>query len=596
MEDFQQKLEALYSPLVVQNILSWIAGEGGEDTEAIYHLLETDPKGLEALFNKTLTFGTGGMRSLVGIGPNRMNLFTVRKATQGLAYVLKERNPHPGDEIKVVIGYDTRHNSLDFAHETAKVLAGNHIHALLFKDPQPLAMVSFAVRTESAAGGVMITASHNPPEYNGYKVYMASGGQVLPPMDQEIVHAFQGTRRVLSAESIEDPYIHFIGEEYEVLFRKAVGKLQLFPRDNRISGPSLRILYSPLHGTGLSLVPRVLNDWGFFNVRLIEKQALPDGDFPTVVVPNPEDPRALSMGIEQMLQDKGDLFIATDPDADRLGVVCLDEAAPYVFSGNQIACVLADHILCGRSQFVALNENDKIIKSLVTTDMLTAITRSYGGDVVNVSTGFKYIGEKIEEWKGGKEKFVFGAEESFGYLYGSHVEDKDGISASALIAEAALQKKLQGKTLREAILDLYEIHGYFMNKTISLSFDKNEEETIRMRIEALSQQDPSALSMQNRHVVRFEDYRAGIGRNVLTQSTYLLHLPPTSMLCYYYNDGSSVIVRLSGTEPKIKLYFEIVHRYPIVARNKKEQEQREEESTERLCSFIQSFREKFFIL
>ncbi|ASD30507.1 phospho-sugar mutase [Chlamydia abortus] len=595
MQHLQKKIEALCSPITTKNILTWLSNDCNEqDKDTIAELLNNDPKRLEELFGMTLSFGTGGLRSPMGLGTNRINVFTIRRATQGLAQVLKKHHPHSGDLIRVVVGYDTRHNSFDFAQETAKVLAGNNIHVLLFKHPEPLALVSFTLRAERALAGVMITASHNPPEYNGYKVYMASGGQVLPPWDQEIMHASAHIEEIAMASSLQDPYIHFIGEEYEQLYVETVHTLQLYPEDNRISGPAIRVSYSPLHGTGVAMIPRVLRDWNFPMVNLVEKQAIPDGDFPTVHLPNPEDPEALTLGIEQMLRNQDDIFIATDPDADRLGVVCLHENQPYRFNGNQIACLLADHILRALSARAPLGKEDKVVKSLVTTEMLSAIVKFYGGDIVNVGTGFKYIGEKIEAWRESVVRYIFGAEESYGYLYGTHVEDKDAMSTSALITEAALHQKLQGKTLRDAILDLYETHGYFMNKTLSLSFEQGQESLMKSHIEKLAKLDPSTMSLRGYSIHTCENYDQGTGINIPCGITYKLPLPKMAMLCYYYQNGGKIIVRPSGTEPKIKLYFELVNHYEVITGNKKEQRQREEESREQLEKFIAEFKEKFF--
>lgn len=594
MKDLQEKIESLHNPITVKNILAWLSEDcHPKDREAIRLLLEKDPQSLDELFGKTLIFGTGGLRSPMGLGTNRMNAFTVRRATQGLAQVLKRHNPHPGDPICVVVGYDTRRNSLNFAQETAKVLAANQIHAWLFQDPEPLALVSFTVKEEQALAGVMITASHNPPEYNGYKVYMASGGQVLPPLDQEIMKEFTYVDQVLTVDSMQDAYIHDIGEEHENRYREVVKTFAFFPKDNRISGNAIRIRYSPLHGTGVSLIPQVLKDWGFHQVHLVEQQAIPDGSFPTIRLPNPEDPEALQLGIEQMLTHRDDIFIATDPDADRLGVVCLDHDEAYRFSGNQIACLLADHILKALASNTLLNEEDRVVKSLVTTEMLSAITHSYGGSLVNVATGFKYIGEKIEAWKNGAARFIFGAEESYGYLYGTHVEDKDAVSSAALIAETALQHKLQGKTLRDAMLDLYEAHGYFLNRTIALSLDKQEEGKIKSHLASLVEDYSAILSLNNHTLQRFENYQQGIGKDLITHTTYHLNLPKTAMFCYYYQNGGRIIIRPSGTEAKVKFYFEIVNRYPTREKDRKTKEHREQESLQILDMFIDEFQKKF---
>ncbi|ACZ33029.1 phosphoglucomutase/phosphomannomutase, alpha/beta/alpha domain I - III [Chlamydia pneumoniae LPCoLN] len=595
MKEVEQRIRSLYDAVTAENICRWLSNDcTQQDAKTILGWLDTDPAQLEDLFGATLTFGTGGLRSLMGIGTNRINLFTIRRTTQGLVQVLRAHLPHPGDPMRVVVGCDTRHNSIEFAQETAKVLAGNGCEVFLFQYPEPLALVSFTVRYERAIGGVMITASHNPPNYNGYKVYMASGGQVLPPLDQEIVAACSAVNEILSVPSIDHPNIHLIGKEYEALYRDTLKQLQLYPEANRISGRSLSISYSPLHGTGISLVPHVLKDWGFLSVHLVEKQAIGDGDFPTVQLPNPEDPEALTLGIEQMLANDDDLFIATDPDADRVGVVCLEDGQPYRFNGNQMASLLADHILGAWSKTRHLGEHDKLVKSLVTTEMLSAIAKHYHVDLINVGTGFKYIGEKIESWRNSTNKFVFGAEESYGCLYGTHVEDKDAIIASALIAEAALQQKLQGKTLRDALLSLYETYGYFANKTESVVFSaKTDEQEIRKKLSHLEEISSANFFSGKYQVEKFENYKQGIGFNLLSKDSYALTLPKTSMLCYYFSGGGRVIIRPSGTEPKIKFYFEMSTHYPERVTDKEIQKQREAESFQHLDDFIFDFKEKF---
>ncbi|WP_100934046.1 phospho-sugar mutase [Candidatus Chlamydia corallus] len=595
MKELEQRIKSLYDAVTAENISTWLSnGYTEQDTETILGLLDKDPEHLKDLFGATLTFGTGGLRSPMGIGTNRINLFTIRRTTQGLVRVFRAHLPHVGDPIRVVVGFDTRHNSIEFAQETAKVFAGNGCQVFLFQYPQPLALVSFTVRHEGAMGGVMITASHNPPNYNGYKVYMSSGGQVLAPLDQEIVAACREVNEILSVPSIDHPNIHLVGKEYEVLYRETLKKLQLYPEANRISGRALSISYSPLHGTGVSLVPHVLKDWGFLSVNLVEQQAISDGDFPTVELPNPEDPEALNLGIEQMLANNNDLFIATDPDADRIGVVCLEEGQPYRFNGNQMACLLADHILGAWSKTRNLGEQDKLVKSLVTTEMLAAIAKHYHVDLINVGTGFKYIGAKIESWRDSPNRFVFGAEESYGYLYGTQVEDKDAIIASALIAEAALQQKLQGRTLRDALLSLYETYGYFANKTESVLFStETDEQEIRKKLLYLEEISSANFFSGKYQLEKFENYNQGIGFDILSNDQYVLTLPKTSMLCYYFSGGGRVIIRPSGTEPKIKFYFEISNRYPERVVDKEIQKQREVESSLYLDNFIFDFKEKF---
>lgn len=520
----------------------------------------------------------------MGVGTNRINFYTVRRTTQALAQVLHRH--FPAQPLRAIIGYDTRHHSTEFAQETAKVLAGNGIEALLFTHPQPLALVSFGIREEHAVAGVMITASHNPKEYNGYKVYMASGGQVLPPLDHEIMcENVEG----IHIAPLNHARIRLLGEEQRTRYIECIRTLQLCPLDNRVSGAAIRLIYSPLHGTGGSFLPKVLKDWGFTRIHLVESQLLPDGDFPTVDLPNPEEREALALGIQQLIQEQGDLFIATDPDADRLGVVCMDHGEPYIFNGNQIACLIAAHVLTHSS----LSKHEYIVKSLVTTELLSALALDYGVSIVNVGTGFKYIGEKIELWRNGPERFLFGAEESFGYLCGNHVEDKDAISSSAILAEAALQAKLQGKTLRDCMLALYERYGYYISQTESFLIKGSE--ALSCLLERLKSIDPKTMNLQERRILRFEDYSQRFGMCFESGSSYPLEIPKTFMLCYYYERGGKIILRPSGTEPKVKLYAEIVNRYDCPAQDREMRLQRERESLGVLEEFILAFKKQFLL-
>lgn len=591
MEILRKKIEGLFDRKTAKNIISWLEDDTC-DNALVLDLLDKDSEKLKELFGDILTFGTAGLRSLMGVGTNRLNVFTIRRATQGLAEVLKRRYPY--EDISVVVGYDTRHHSSEFGFETAKVLAGNGIRAYLFRIPEPLALVSYSVRELQAKAGIMITASHNPPAYNGYKVYMSTGGQVLPPMDQEIVEEFQVVDFVRAVETVDHPLIHFIMEEMEDCYETTLHELQLCKEDNRQHGPLLRISYSPLHGTGVTMVPRILKSWGFSSVSLVEKQIVPDGDFPTVILPNPEDPEALVLGIQQMLEQQDDLFIATDPDSDRIGVVSLEEDGPYRFNGNQIACLLAAHILSQKAKQAPLGSEDKVVKSLVTTELLTAITEAYGGSVVNVGAGFKYIGEKIEMWRSGMERFIFGAEESYGYLYGSHVEDKDAMIAAALIAETALQQKLRGYTLRDALLELYEIYGYYANLTESIDLPIDQPNRKKELLDLWETQDPLCMSLSSCKLIAFENYKTGEGQDLVTGTMYRLTLPKMSMLCFYYEGGGRVIVRPSGTEPKIKLYFELKQSFPQASKERSVREEREKKSFEALKKFAEEAKSRLF--
>ncbi|WP_246481887.1 phospho-sugar mutase [Chlamydiifrater volucris] len=552
------------SPSTQKNILSWLDGDFPQEIkDQILDSLRTNPRALEDSFGKQLVFGTGGLRSIVGVGSNRMNLFNVRKATQGLCNYLtkRKRSEHP----LVIIGFDSRNNSKEFAEEVAKVLLANEIKVALFKNPRPVALISFGVRVKSCAAGVMITASHNPPQYNGYKVYMHTGGQVVAPADAEImeeVNQLTGNGDIVIASlTREELYerVELIDVEFDGAYLEAVRSLQLHPKDNFSSGHILRIVYSNLHGSGFPIVPKILSDWGF-SCALVEKQKILDGNFPTVTSPNPEEISALSMGLKQMQEESADLFFATDPDADRLGVACMWNSEPFIFNGNAIACLLAEHILKGQSQ--PLNSSYKIVKSLVTTEMLAEIAKNYGVDIVNVRTGFKYIGEKIEEWSLGPESYLFGAEESYGYLYGSHVRDKDAPVASATFSELALQEKLRDRTPVEFLLSLYEKYGYFLNRTISVDFSYSQgQKRMQEVLSSLRAQGASRGSLGGKTISNFEDYLQREGKNVLSGGEYPLQIGKADILRYQFLDGSWLVIRPSGTEPKMKVYFEVVVRY-----------------------------------
>lgn len=594
MSNFYEKIERLQNQEIRTNILSWLTSSPNQqEIEEVVHLIDTNSELLQELFGSSLAFGTAGLRSLMGIGTNRMNVFTVRKATQGLAQVLKRKTPK--HNLRVVVGYDTRHHSFLFAQETACVLAGNQIQTLLFKTPQPLGLVSFSIRLEQACAGVMITASHNPPAYNGYKVYMHTGGQVLPPFDQELTDEFQKVEEIYVSD-LSNPLIHRIGEEHEEAFLEAIHSLQLFPDDNRRFGDMISLSYSSLHGAGVSLLPRALKKNSFSKVYWVEPQMIQDGDFPTISSPNPEDKESLSLGIQQMIDHQHDLFVATDPDVDRLGVVCLDEGDPYIFNGNQIACLLLDHIFDSWSQHRNIGPEFKVVKSIVTTEMLTTIARHYGASMINVNTGFKYIGEKIEQFRQSPEqgKFVFGAEESYGYLYGSLMEDKDAVSSSTLLVEKALQEKIKGKTLRDRMLELYDSYGYFMNHTQPISFQLDELNKIKIFLDQVEKMDLTHLVLGNEKVTAYENYMLGVGKLVYNDSTYALKIPKTRMICYHLEQGGRIIIRPSGTEPKIKLYFETIGFFACPAKNKDEMLAREKESQLRLATLMKDFQSIFF--
>lgn len=534
------------------NIRSWLQDSFPEEVrKEIVLRLKSNPESLVDSFYKNLSFGTGGLRGIVGIGTNRINVFNIRRATRALVKYL-ETVPFQDTATrhKVIIGYDTRVDSALFAEEAAAVLSGSGIDVLLFEKPRPVAMVSFGVIREKCSLGIMITASHNPPEYNGYKVYMNTGGQVVAPDDARIIEEFNRIR--LGAETLkkQNDLIKYAGEQFDRAYIETVSRLQFYPKDNQEEGESLRIIYSPLHGAGLEIIPDLLDRWGFPNLELVEEQAVQDGRFPTVRSPNPEEKDALVLGIRKLHISQADIFLATDPDADRLGVVLRDEKDVVILDGNQIGVLLARHIFGSMSAKIKLNNHYKLVTTLVTGSLLKKIAERYGAGCVDVPTGFKYIGEKMALWEGTETIYVFGAEESYGYLYGDYAKDKDAAGAAALIAELALQAKLQSKTLLDFLFDIYNEYGFYVSKTVSKTFSgKIGEEKIKSLMDSIRAFGRNEKKLGSRKIVRFEDYLSG-------DFDYKLDI-----VRFFTEDGCRIICRPSGTETKIKFYFELSQRY-----------------------------------
>jgi len=512
--------------------------------KAVKELME-NPQALADAFYIDLSFGTGGLRGIMGVGTNRMNIYTVRRATQGLAnYILKHGNPKAG----VMIGFDSRHHSEEFAIETARVLAGNQIPAFVLKDLRPTPFVSFACRTKHCQAAVMITASHNPKEYNGYKVYWSDGGQIVPPHDTGImaeVEAIIDWNQIQTAPA-SSSLIQRINGALDDEYLHAIAKLSYFPDDNHQHGSSLKITYTSLHGTGIALMPRALESWGFKTIDLVEAQIFPNGDFPTVKYPNPESLDALKLGIEQMTEAESDILLATDPDADRLGVVVMHEGQPFVLNGNQIAAVCTSFIS------EASKKKGAFITSIVTTELVKKIAESHGHACFQVLTGFKYIGEKIHEWEEtpGSPLFLFGAEESYGYLIGTHSRDKDAIVSGCLLAEIALHQKLQGKTVVDLLYDIYSRFGAFREQQLSLEFPPGKEgmKAISQIMQRLRAAIPRTLGGEK--VMAFDDLLLSPPDG----------LPKSDVITIWLADGTRLVIRPSGTEPKLKVYA-FAHEY-----------------------------------
>lgn len=536
---------SMLSPEIEARISEWLNGPIDPVTrDEILRLQREDPESLSDAFYTNLSFGTGGMRGLMGVGPNRMNLYTIQMATQGLANSLKTQKSLRA-EHHVFIGYDSRNNSKEFALEAARVLAGNGIIAYLTCDIRPTPFVSFGVRQKECSAGVMITASHNPKEYNGYKVFWSDGGQVVSPHDKEIVS------EVAKIESLDQvkiapensPLIEIIDPELDLEYLEAIRPLQIDPDENKAVGDQLKITYTPLHGTGLRLVPRALKSWGFTNISLVDHQSVPDGDFPTVKSPNPENLETLQMGIEQMENTLSDLLIATDPDADRVGVVVLHQDAAIPLNGNQIAAICLEYICSTLQEQGRLPKEGAAVTTIVTSDLLGKIAAKYKIAFYEVLTGFKYIGELIHKWENTSQEFLFGAEESYGYLIGTHSRDKDAVVISCLIAEIALKMKVAGATLIDFLEQIYRRYGLYYEKQKTLDFPPGRAgmETMKEMMEKLRTSPPKEIDGSK--VTLIEDYTKGVR-----------DLPRSNVLLYRLEDESKIVVRPSGTEPKLKIY------------------------------------------
>lgn len=540
-----------FDPTTQANITAWLEGDYDEATKAeIRELISKEPQKAVDAFYTHLSFGTGGLRGIMGVGTNRMNIYTVGAATQGLANYIKTQ-PAKEKEHSVFIGHDSRFHSREFAEEAAKVLAANGIRAYLADELRPTPYVSFGCRTKGCTAAIMITASHNPPEYNGYKVYWSDGGQVVPPHDRAIIDEVKkitDNARVMVAEDLDHPLITLVNGEIDTAYLESIAKRQLYPEVNHDQGCDLKIVYTSLHGTGITLMPQALSSWGFKHLILVEKQVIPDGSFPTAHIPNPEQREALKLGIQTMEANSADILIATDPDADRVGVAVRHRDKTELLTGNQVAALCLAHI-CHAGN---IPESSAVVKSIGTTELFRAIATKFAVECFDVLPGFKYIAEKIHQWEQIPDgyHFLFGAEESYGYLIGTHSRDKDAIVSGALICEMALQAKLEGKTLIDKLHELYQEHGIFFEKLLSIKFPETKigKEAMEKGMAKLRENPPKTLA----------------GVSVETIDDILLpnrlNLPTSNVLLFWLKDGTKVMVRPSGTEPKVKLYCGVMQK------------------------------------
>ncbi len=544
-------------------------------SEALKNELQAieNEKEIEDRFYKNLEFGTGGLRGKIAAGSNRMNVYTIGKATQGLAtYLLKHKA-----EPSVAIAYDSRNMSKEFADQAASVLAANGVKVFLYPSLRPTPMLSFTVRHLETDAGIVITASHNPKEYNGYKVYGNDGGQITDEAAKEILSYIDAADifedvKVMALEKAEkEGKLEYITEEVDKAYYHQVETLCIRKDLIKEKASELKIIYTPIHGSGNIPVRTMLNKLGFTNVAVVKEQELPDGNFPTAPYPNPEDKRVFELAIEMAKETAPDLIFGTDPDCDRIGVVVKESADSYkVLTGNQVGILLSDYILNARKEMGTLSGQDTIVKTIVTSDMVKPIATHYGTQVMDVLTGFKYIGEKIKEFlETGANNFVFGYEESYGYLSGDFVRDKDAVIASVLIAEMALYYRTQGKNLYEALEDLFKQYGYYREDLVSIQMEgKDGQEKIQAIISNLRENAPKEVG--GIRVVRVEDYKLSKAYNVLEGAEEAIFLPTSNVMKFILEDGSWFVVRPSGTEPKMKIYVSIIGQDEKDATNKVE--------------------------
>jgi phosphoglucomutase len=533
----------------------WLGPEFNEKTRReVSEMLDKDEKKLIDAFYQDLEFGTGGLRGIMGAGTNRMNIYTLGMATQGLSnYIIREC----GDQgIKVAVAHDCRNNSRYFAETAADIFSANGFEVYLFEDLRPTPELSFAIRHYKCQSGVVITASHNPPEYNGYKAYWSDGGQVVAPHDEAIIEEVRKITAVsqIKFDSKKDK-IKIIGKETDRLFLDEVLKMSINP-DIIKNHENIGIVYTPIHGTGVTLVPQALKMFGFNNVHNVPEQDIVDGNFPTVKSPNPEEPAALSMAIHKAYDTGADLVMATDPDADRLGIAVRNNKAEFVLlNGNQTGVLLMHYIL---SQFKEKNKykgNEYIIKTIVTTDLLDRIAEKYGVKCYNVLTGFKFFADLIRKLEG-KEKYIGGGEESYGFLPGDYVRDKDAVASCALTAEVAAWAESTGKSLYGQLIDIYLEYGLYKEKLINI-VRKGIEGADEIKAMMTGYRDNPPKTINNSKVIKIDDYQTLISTNCNTGEKKKIDLLKSDVLQFFLEDGSKISVRPSGTEPKIKFYFSV---------------------------------------
>ncbi len=530
----------------------WLSGNYDQGTkDAIINL---QPDELADSFYRNLEFGTGGLRGIMGVGTNRMNKYTVGMATQGFANYLKKT--YGNEPMSVVIGHDSRNNSRFFAETTAGVFAANGIQVYLFEALRPTPELSYAIRQLGCKAGVVCTASHNPKEYNGYKAYWNDGGQLVPPHDKNVIKEVEA---IISVDEVNwtggEANITLIGPTMDEAYINMVKSLSVYPEVIQAQH-DLSIVYTPIHGTGITLVPEVLSRFGFTNVHIVEAQATPDGNFPTVGYPNPEESETMAMGLAKAKELGADILLGTDPDADRVGIGVKNHKGEWVLmNGNQTAVLAFAYLIEARKAKGIAKPNDMVISTIVTTAMINEVAKQNGVACYNVLTGFKWIAELIKE-KEANENYVIGGEESFGLMIGNEIRDKDAVSAVALLCEMAAYEKAKGKSLFDKMIELYMQYGFYYERLISITKKGiNGQKEIAAMMEGYRNSPPQAIDGST--VIEMLDYDMQTGKNLVSGETWKLQLPKSNVLQFITADGSKISARPSGTEPKIKFYFSV---------------------------------------
>ncbi|MFD2916136.1 phospho-sugar mutase [Psychroserpens luteus] len=540
-------------PQLLERVNSWLTPTFDQDTQnQIKDLIANNKDNLKESFYKNLEFGTGGMRGVMGVGTNRINKYTLGKNTQGLSNYMKTQ--FPSETLKVAIAYDCRHNSKSLAKVVADVFSANGIHVYLFEDLRPTPELSFALKYLGCHCGIVLTASHNPPEYNGYKVYWQDGGQLVPPEDAEIIAEINRLAYDEIKFKANEDLIEYIGKEVDDVFINESIKNGSFDTSSEAK-ENLNIVFTSLHGTSITAIPETLKRAGYTNVNIVEEQREPNGDFPTVVSPNPEEPEALKMAIELADKVDGDIVIGTDPDCDRLGVAVRNlENHLVILNGNQTMLLMTDFLLKQWKNANKINGNQFIGSTIVSTPMMSVLAAAYNVECKIGLTGFKWIAKMIKDFP--TMDFIGGGEESFGFMVGDFVRDKDAVTSTLLACEIAAQAKANNTTMYETLIDLYVEHGFYKERLVSITKKGIEgaQEIKQMMIDA--RENPLKV-VDNSKVVLIEDYQLSISKNTVTGETTTIDIPKSNVLIYHTEDGSKIALRPSGTEPKIKFYISV---------------------------------------